>query len=78
MAVFGLLLMAVGVMGLLRFGIPLAISAIGEFSFLFIKKTDTSKTHRANNRVFLKDMALKVIIAVVALLIGWFLLQLGS
>ena len=78
MAVIAILLIIVGVSGLVRFGLPLAISLAGEFSFLFIKKTDSSTKHRANNRRFLKRMAVKTAIAIAALMVGWFLLNMGS
>ena len=78
MWVIALLLIASGVSGLLRFGLPLILSLAGEFSFLFIKKTNSSSQHRAKNRQYLKEMGLKTAIAIAAITVGWFLLQMGS
>ena len=77
MAIISILLIVVGASGLLRFGLPFAISLVGEFSFLFIKKSTASQKHRANNRTYLKSMAIKTIMAAAALLVGWFLLQMS-
>ena len=78
MWIVALLLLAAGVSGLLRFGLPLTLSLAGEFSFLFIKKTESSNQHRAKNRRYLQEMAIKTAIAIAALMAGWFILQTGS